>query len=337
MTLNKKLQTQPDILREDVSLDQLVRPTTFKDYVGQDKIKNNLQTIIHAAQKRSEVIDHILLYGQAGLGKTTLAMLIAKELGSHLRITSGPSIEKAADLATILSGLEEGDVLFIDEIHRLNRMIEEMLYPAMESRVLHLVIGKGPAARMISIDLPPFTLIAATTRVNLLSGPLRSRFGATFRIDYYSQEDIGHIIERSAKLMKLHIDPEAVVLIARASRFTPRTANRLLRRVRDVMQIEDKEKIDVAVAQTALDMFEIDELGLEDHDRRLLKVLVEKFNGGPVGLSTLAAAIGEDKGTIEDVYEPYLLKNGLIARTASGRVATPATYRHLNIKKEELF
>ena len=228
-------------------------------------------------------------------------------------------------------------MLFIDEIHRLNRMIEEMLYPAMESRVLHLVIGKGPAARMISIDLPPFTLIAATTRVNLLSGPLRSRFGATFRIDYYSQEDIGHIIERSAKLMKLKIDSDAVDLIARASRFTPRTANRLLRRVRDVMQIEEKEKIDVAVAQTALDMFEIDELGLEDHDRRLLRVLVEKFNGGPVGLSTLAAAIGEDKGTIEDVYEPYLLKNGLIARTASGRVATPETYRHLNIKKEELF
>lgn len=331
------IKPEIDVFREDVSLDQLVRPATFKDYVGQDKIKSNLQTIIHAAQKRHEVIDHVLLYGQAGLGKTTLAMLIAKELGSHLRITAGPSIEKAADLATILSGLEEGDVLFIDEIHRLNRMIEEMLYPAMESRVLHLVIGKGPAARMISIDLPPFTLIAATTRVNLLSGPLRSRFGATFRIDYYSQEDIGHIIERSAKLMKLKIDPEAVVVIARASRFTPRTANRLLRRVRDVMQIEDKEKIDVAVAQTALDMFEIDELGLEDHDRRLLRVLVEKFNGGPVGLSTLAAAIGEDKGTIEDVYEPYLLKNGLIARTASGRVATPATYRHLNIKKEELF
>ena len=337
MASNKNLQTQPDILREDVSLDQLVRPTTFADYVGQDKIKNNLQTIIHAAQKRNEVIDHVLLYGQAGLGKTTLAMLVAKELGSHLRVTSGPSIEKAADLATILSGLEEGDVLFIDEIHRLNRMIEEMLYPAMESRILHLVIGKGPAARMISIDLPPFTLIAATTRVNLLSGPLRSRFGATFRIDYYSQEDIGHIIERSAKLMKLKIDSDAVDLIARASRFTPRTANRLLRRVRDVMQIEEKEKIDVAVAQTALDMFEIDELGLEDHDRRLLRVLVEKFNGGPVGLSTLAAAIGEDKGTIEDVYEPYLLKNGLIARTASGRVATPETYRHLNIKKEELF
>ena len=326
---------QQDFSHDDVSLDQLLRPSTFVDYVGQDKIKTNLQTIIGAAQKRKEVIDHILLYGQAGLGKTTLAMLIAKELGAHLRMTSGPSIEKAADLATILSGLEQGDVLFIDEIHRLNKMIEEMLYPAMESRVLHLVIGKGPAARMISIDLPPFTLIAATTRANLLSNPLRSRFGATFRIDYYSQEDIEQIIARSAKMMGLTIQPDAVHIIAQASRYTPRTANRLLRRVRDVMQIEEKETIDVEVAQTALDMFEIDALGLEDHDRRLLRSLVEKFNGGPVGLSTLAAAISEDKGTIEDVYEPYLLKMGLLARTASGRVATPATYKHLGIKKEE--
>ncbi len=330
--------TQPDFSRDDVSLDQLVRPNTFADYVGQDKIKTNLQTIIGAAQKRGEVIDHILLYGQAGLGKTTLAMLIAKEMNSHLRMTSGPSIEKAADLATILSGLEQGDVLFIDEIHRLNKMIEEMLYPAMESRVLHLVIGKGPAARMISIDLPPFTLIAATTRVNLLSNPLRSRFGATFRIDYYAQKDIEQIIERSARLMGLTINQEAIELIARASRYTPRTANRLLRRVRDVMQIEEKQEIDVEVAQTALDMFEIDELGLEDHDRRLLKALVEKFNGGPVGLSTLAAAISEDKGTIEDVYEPYLIKMGLLARTASGRIATPETYKHLGVSKEkELF
>jgi Holliday junction DNA helicase RuvB len=329
---------QPDLSRDDVSLDQLLRPSTFADYVGQDKIKTNLQTIIGAAQKRKEVIDHILLYGQAGLGKTTLAMLIAKELGSHLRMTSGPSIEKAADLATILSGLEAGDVLFVDEIHRLNKMIEEMLYPAMESRVLHLVIGKGPAARMISLDLPPFTLIAATTRANLLSGPLRSRFGATFRIDYYSQDDISQIINRSANLMGLSIQPEAVALVASSSRFTPRTANRLLRRVRDVMQMEEKEMIDTDVAQMALDMFEIDSLGLEDHDRRLLKILVEKFNGGPVGLSTLAAALSEDKGTIEDVYEPYLLKMGLLARTASGRVATSETYKHLGISKEkELF
>ena len=324
-----------DLSRDDVSLDQLLRPTTFADYVGQDKIKTNLQTIIHAAQKRGEVIDHILLYGQAGLGKTTLATLIAKELGAHIRVTSGPSIEKAADLATILSGLEAGDVLFIDEIHRLNRLIEEMLYPAMESRILHLVIGKGPAARMISIDLPPFTLVAATTRANLLSNPLRSRFGATFRIDYYAQEDIEKIIERSAKLMGLAIELDAVRMIARAARFTPRTANRLLRRVRDVMQIEEKEKINTEIAQHALDMFEIDELGLEDHDRRLLKILVEKFNGGPVGLSTLAAALSEDKGTIEDVYEPYLLKMGLLARTSSGRIATPQTYQHLNIQKEE--
>lgn len=324
---------QHDFSRDEVSLDQLLRPSTFADYVGQDKIKTNLQTIIGAAKKRKEVIDHILLYGQAGLGKTTLAMLIAKELGSHLRMTSGPSIEKAADLATILSGLEAGDVLFIDEIHRLNKMIEEMLYPAMESRVLHLVIGKGPAARMISLDLPPFTLIAATTRANLLSNPLRSRFGATFRIDYYTQKDIEKIIERSAKLMGLAIEPEAISIIARSSRFTPRIANRLLRRVRDVMQMEEKQIINKEVAQTALDMFEIDSLGLEDHDRRLLHIIIEKFNGGPVGLSTLAAALNDDKGTIEDVYEPYLLKMGLLARTPSGRVVTPETYKHLGIKK----
>ncbi len=318
--------------KEDVSLDTLLRPTTFNEYVGQEKIKRNLQTIIEAAHGRHEVIDHLLLYGQAGLGKTTLATLIAREMHATIRTTTGPAIEKAADLATILSGLEEGDILFIDEIHRLNRMIEEMLYPAMESRSLHVVIGKGPAARMISIDLPPFTLIAATTRIGLLSSPLRSRFGATFRIDYYAPQDMRNIIERSARILGMAMDQEAVAIIAQAARSTPRTANRLLRRVRDVAQVSKVARIDAALAGHALAMFDIDAIGLEEHDRRLLSIIIEKFKGGPVGLSTLAAALGEDKGTIEDVYEPYLMKAGLLMRTSGGRVATDAAYTHLGLK-----
>lgn len=322
-----------EISHDDISIETTLRPKSFSEYVGQEKIKNNLTTIIQAARKRNEAIDHVLLYGQAGLGKTTLSTIIAREMNAGLKITSGPAIEKAADLATILSSLENNDVLFIDEIHRLNRMIEEMLYPAMESRVLHLVVGKGPAARMISIDLPPFTLVAATTRINLLSAPLRSRFGATFRIDYYGIEDIENIVRRSAKLLSIPINEEAITIVARASRYTPRTANRLLRRVRDVMEISKKDTVDAAIAQEALEMFEIDEIGLEDHDRRLLEIIIEKFNGGPVGISTLAAALGEDRGTIEDVYEPYLIKMGFLMRTASGRVVTAAAYDHLGIKK----
>jgi Holliday junction DNA helicase RuvB len=320
--------------RDEGSLERLLRPASFEDYIGQPTVKTNLATMIEAAKKRGEAIDHLLFYGQAGLGKTTLATIVAKEMDAYLKVTSGPAIEKASDLATILSTLEEGDVLFIDEIHRLNHLIEEMLYPAMESRVLHLVIGKGPAARMVSIDLPPFTLIAATTRANLLSSPLRSRFGATFRIDYYALEDIQKIIERSAKLLGMRMEPRAVELVAQASRCTPRIANRLLRRVRDVAQVMGRSEVDGDVAVKALTMFEIDQQGLEDHDRRLLRVIIEKFKGGPVGLSTLAAALGEDRGTIEDVYEPYLLKMGFLMRTTSGRVATDAAYRHLGIEKE---
>jgi Holliday junction DNA helicase RuvB len=316
---------------DDRTIDSILRPASFDQYVGQDRIKKNLRTIISAAQKRNEPIEHLLLYGQAGLGKTTLAHIIASELGSQLKITSGTVIDKTADLAAILSSLEAGDVLFIDEVHRLNRTIEEMLYPAMESRVLHLVIGKGPAARMLTLDLPPFTLIAATTRVNLLSAPLRSRFGATFRIDYYDTDDIKKIIQRSAELLEVALDGQAIEMLAKASRYTPRTANRLLRRVRDVAQVLDAEQVDEKVTQEALDMFEIDEIGLEDHDRRLLQTLIEKFNGGPVGLGSLAAALSEDKGTIEDVYEPFLIKMGLLVRTPSGRRATERAYKHLKI------
>ncbi len=316
---------------DDRTIDAVLRPASFDEYVGQSRIKQNLHTIIQAARKRHEPIEHILLCGQAGLGKTTLAHIIASELGSQLKVTSGTVIDKTADLAAILASVEPGDVLFIDEVHRLNRTIEEMLYPAMESRVLHLVIGKGPAARMMTIDLPPFTLIAATTRVNLLSAPLRSRFGATFRIDYYGTDDIERIIERSSSLLSLALDPQATSRIANASRYTPRTANRLLRRVRDVAQVLNAEHVTDEIAQQALEMFDIDELGLEDHDRRLLQTLIEKFNGGPVGLSSLAAAVSEDKGTIEDVYEPFLIKMGLLVRTPAGRRATERAYKHLKL------
>lgn len=321
-------------LKDDVSLDALLRPASLGEYVGQPAVKRNLETIMRAAKKRGEMIDHILLHGQAGLGKTTLASLIAGEMGCRLRMTAGPAIEKAGDLAALLSGLEEGDILFIDEIHRMNRSIEEMLYPAMESRVLHLVAGKGPAARMIAIDLPPFTLVGATTRVSMLSSPLRSRFGATFKIDYYTQEDIEQIIGRSAGLLGLPLDAEGTRVIAAASRFTPRTANRLLRRVRDVFELSQAAVVDRELALRALEMFEIDHLGLEEQDRRLLRTTIEKFNGGPVGLSSLAAALNEDKGTIEDVYEPYLIKMGFLQRTSQGRVVLDSAYEHLGIEKK---
>jgi len=316
-------------LREDFFAEQALRPATFSDYIGQHTAKRNVQLMIQAAQKRKEAVDHLLFYGQAGLGKTTLATLVARAMDRELKVTSGPVLERTGDLAAILSSLNEGDILFIDEAHRINRTIEEMLYPAMESRQLHLVIGKGPAARMVTLDLPAFTLIAATTRVNLLSSPLRSRFGALMRLDYYEPEDIKKIVQRSAAILDIGIDDDAAHVVARASRFTPRTANRLLRRVRDLCHVSGTNHIDVSTAQKALAMFEIDELGLEEHDRRLLGVMIEKFAGGPVGLSTLAAALEEEKGTIEDVYEPYLLKMGLLARTPQGRRVTPKAREHL--------
>jgi Holliday junction DNA helicase RuvB len=317
--------------QEDGIIDLALRPSHWDEYVGQKKIKKNLKTILDAAKKRGEVSDHILLYGQAGLGKTTLAYLIAREMSANLKITSGPALEKMGDLAAILSNLEKGDVLFIDEAHRLNRAIEEVLYPALENRKLHLIVGKGPGARTLAIDLPPFTLIAATTRANLLSGPLRSRFGATFKLDYYEIPDIEAILKRSAKLLNLEIDPVALNIIARASRFTPRTANRLLRRVRDFADVNDATVVTEDIAKKTLEMLEVDSLGLEPTDRQLLLTIIEKFKGGPVGIQTLSAALNDDSGIIEDVYEPYLMSIGLLVRTPAGRMVTPEAYKHLGI------
>ncbi|NCN52979.1 Holliday junction branch migration DNA helicase RuvB [Candidatus Wolfebacteria bacterium] len=319
---------------DDSHIDLALRPTAWEDYVGQTKIKNNLRVILDASLKRKESCDHLLFYGQAGLGKTTLAHLIAKEMGAGFKVTSGPTLEKMGDLAAILSNLEKGEVLFIDEAHRLNRQIEEVLYPALENRKLHLIIGKGTGARTFSIDLPPFTLIAATTRANLLSGPLRSRFGASFKLDYYTIPDIESIIKRSAKLLEMNLDDNAVLLIAEASRFTPRVANRLLRRVRDYAEVNDIKEIGAETAKTTLDMLEIDNLGLEPTDRELLKIIIDKFQGGPVGIQTLAAALNDDRGIIEDVYEPYLMTIGLLNRTPAGRTVTPKAYKHLGYKTE---
>ncbi len=316
---------------EDQTVDSILRPSSWVDYVGQEKIKTNLKIILEAAKLRQEACDHLLFYGQAGLGKTTLAHLVAKELGSNIKITSGPALEKMGDLAAVLTNLEKGDVLFIDEAHRINKSIEEVLYPAMEARKLHLIVGKGPAARMLSLDLPPFTLVAATTRANLLSGPLRSRFGASFKLDYYENPDIEEIVKRSAKLLKLKISPEAIAVVAGASRFTPRVANRILKRVRDYSEVSGAVMINEAVAIKTLEMLEIDKLGLEPHDRRLLETIIKKFKGGPVGAATLAAALNDDRGNIEDIYEPYLMSIGLLQRTPSGRVATEAAYEHLGI------
>jgi Holliday junction DNA helicase RuvB len=322
-------------LNEELTVDAVLRPKTWNEYVGQENIKRNLKIILEAAKKRQEPCDHLLFYGQAGLGKTTLAHLVAKELGANLKITSGPALEKMGDLAAVLTNLEKNDVMFIDEAHRLNKMIEEVLYPAMESRKLHLIVGKGPAARTLSLDLPPFTLIAATTRVNLLSGPLRSRFGAIFKLDYYDHQDIEQIIKRSAEILNIKIDPAAMAVLARASRFTPRIANRLLKRVRDYAEVNAIIKVTPEVINKTLELLEIDDLGLEPHDRRLLEVIIKKFHGGPVGVATLAAALNDERGNIEDVQEPYLMSIGLLARTASGRVATEAAYNHLGLKPPE--
>jgi Holliday junction DNA helicase RuvB len=335
LSKTNKIKPKEEYTEEDQSIDTLLRPTTWSDYIGQEHIKRNLRVIIDAAKSRGEPVDHLLFYGQAGLGKTTLAQLVAREMVSAIRTTSGPAIEKAGDLAAILSSLEPGDTLFIDEAHRLNRMVEEVLYPAMESRKIHIVIGKGAGARTVSLDLPPFTLIAATTRVNLLSEPLRSRFGAILRLDYYEEKDIERIIERSAKILGINITPEAIEALAKAARFTPRVANRLLKRARDYAEVHKKSTIDEASAKNTLEMLEIDELGLEVHDRLLLATIIDKFGGGPVGVGTLAAALNEDRGVIEDVYEPYLLKLGFIRRTPAGRVAEAVSYKHLGKKTKD--
>jgi len=318
--------------KEDEILDSTLRPNSWQDYVGQDKIKENIRIIITAAKQRSQSPDHLLFYGNSGLGKTTLAYLVANEMAKKITSTSGPALERAGDLAAILTNLNEGDVLFLDEIHRINKTIEEYLYPAMEDYKLNLVLGKGPMARTMEMKLPKFTLIGATTKPGLLSAPLRNRFGATFQLNFYNLEDIKKIIERSSGLLKIKTEPQATEIIAKCSRFTPRVANRLLKRVRDFAQVHGNGIITKEIAKTALDSLEIDNLGLDPSDRNILKALIEKFSGGPVGLQSLAAAAMEDEDTILDIYEPYLMQCGLVERTPKGRIATNVAYEHLGLK-----
>lgn len=320
---------------DELFLDTTLRPSSWNEYIGQKSIKENLRVLLAAAKERNHPPEHILFYGPPGLGKTTLAHLIAKETSSQLKATSGPAIEKVGDLASILTNLAPGDILFIDEIHRLNKTIEEVLYPAMESGSLDIIIGKGPSARTIQLELPPFTLIAATTRIALLSAPLRSRFsGGTFRLEFYTDKEIQDIIHRSAKLLNIHIDEHSSKKIAERSRFTPRTANFLLKRVRDLAQVE-KTPVSVEIVNRALSMLGIDELGLHQSDRDLLNTLIDKFKGGPVGLNTLAASLSEEEATIEEVHEPYLLQLGLIERTPRGRKVTEKAFDHMKITKEK--
>ena len=332
------MSSKPDISnisKEDSFLDHTLRPNAWTEYVGQEKIKQNLQILLQAAKGRNHPPEHLLFYGPAGLGKTTLAHLIAKETGSQMKVTSGPAIEKVGDLASILTNLSPGDILFIDEIHRLNRNIEEILYPAMESGVLDIIIGKGPSARTIQLELPPFTLIAATTRIASLSSPLRSRFsGGVYRLEFYTDEEIKRILERSSKILGIETEQEALFEIAKRSRYTPRTANYLLKRIRDYGAVH-KKNISPEIVYKSLELLGVDPLGLTVSDIKLLESLVNKFNGGPVGLNTLAASLSEEEETIEEVHEPYLIQLGFIERTPRGRIATPKAYGHLNIEMPE--
>lgn len=317
---------------EDIKIEKTLRPMTLDEYIGQEKAKANLKVYIEAAKQRGESLDHVLFYGPPGLGKTTLAGIIANEMGVHMKVTSGPAIGKPGEMAAILSNLAEGDILFVDEIHRLNRQVEEVLYPAMEDYVIDIMVGKGATARSIRLDLPHFTLVGATTRAGLLSAPLRDRFGVVHHLEFYNVEELKTIIVHSAKKLEVKIDEEGAIELARRSRGTPRLANRLLKRVRDFAQVQYNGEITKEVASFALDLQEVDKMGLDQNDRNILLTIIEKFQGGPVGLDTLAAAIGEDAGTIEDVYEPYLVKNGFINRTPKGRVATEFAYHHFGIE-----
>ena len=327
--------TTPLLKTEDVPLDLTLRPRFLGEYIGQKSAKDNLEIIISAAKLREEPLEHMLFYGPAGLGKTTLAHVVTNEIEKNIKITSGPALERAGDLASLLTNLEDGDVLFIDEIHRLNRTVEEALYPAMEDFKLDIVIGKGPSAQVLQINLPKFTLIGATTRIGLLTNPLRSRFGGLFRLNLYSEDEIEKIIFRSSRILDIPIKKEGAQKIARCSRRNPRIANRLLKRVRDFAQVKGDGIINEIISGKALDMLEIDELGLEKIDRELLRIMIEKFNGGPIGVQTLSATLGEDEDTLVDVYEPYLMELGMLSRTPRGRVATANAYRHLGIEQSE--
>lgn len=320
-----------DLMEEDLKNEGSLRPQRLSDYIGQEKAKENLKIFIEAAKQRGDVLDHVLFYGPPGLGKTTLAGIIANEMGTHMKVTSGPAIEKPGEMAAILNNLQEGDVLFVDEIHRLNRQVEEVLYPAMEDFAIDIMIGKGSSARSIRLDLPKFTLVGATTRAGLLTAPLRDRFGVIHHLEFYTIEELQTIILHSAKILNVEADTDGAKEMAKRSRGTPRLANRILRRVRDFAQVKYDGRITREVASFALDLLEVDKYGLDATDRLLLNIIIDKFQGGPVGLDTLAAAVGEDAGTIEDVYEPYLIKNGFLNRTPRGRVASSLAYHHLGL------